>query len=242
MGSSLTSSPRMEAADPTVGLRFGLWHIRSLLTNDEAAELAKLARWWCSEAPLARPTMRDGTPFKVRVTSMGDHGWWSDRSGYRYVDRHPVTSQRWPAIPVGLRLLAERCMRVAEAHGAKLKAMETARLFDTCLLNYYEDGSSLGLHQDVTERNKTTPIVNLSIGATAVLEVHEGDLEDMGIVHRVVLESGDGVIMAGGARLAPHRIASIDSEPSLLSRSPLRSGRISVTFRRVQELDGAARR
>ena len=132
-------------------------------------------------------------------------------------------------------------MRVAEADGAKLEAMETARLFDTCLLNYYSEDTSLGLHQDVTERDRTTPIVNLSLGATAVLEVHEGDAEDRGIIHRVILESGDGVIMAGGARLAAHRIASIDREPSLLSKSPLSAGRISLTFRRVQEVDPMAR-
>jgi alkylated DNA repair protein (DNA oxidative demethylase) len=227
--------------DPDVGERFGLWRLRGLLGEAEVAEVVELTRGLARVAPLARPTMLDGVPLTVRVTSWGDLGWWADRGGYRYVDRHPVTARPWPAIPPELRRLAAACVEAANEAGAGLEG-GLAEVFDSCLVNFYDDGASLGWHVDRTEQDRHTPILNVSIGATARFEIEEVEGPGLGdrTVHRVPLLSGDVVIMAGAARLARHRIAKIEPVPAQeglfgsAPRSPLRSGRISLTFRRVR--------
>ena len=51
-------------------------------------------------APLYSPAMpRSGSPYSVRMSNCGSHGWLSDRSGYRYSATHPVTGAPWPDIP-----------------------------------------------------------------------------------------------------------------------------------------------
>src|SRR5690606_16473414 len=49
-------------------------------------------------APPFSPEIPGGGRMSVRMTSAGRLGWFADRSGYRYVDRHPG-GQPWPAIP-----------------------------------------------------------------------------------------------------------------------------------------------
>jgi alkylated DNA repair protein (DNA oxidative demethylase) len=49
-------------------------------------------------APLFTPETRFGKPMSVQMTSAGGFGWYSDRRGYRYIDRHP-SGTRWPPIP-----------------------------------------------------------------------------------------------------------------------------------------------
>lgn len=220
------------SSDPALA-RFGFWHLGGLLSRDEAVELADLARWVCAEAPLARPAMKTGQPLRVRVTSLGDVGWWADAAGgYRYVDRHPVTGRPWPKIPTALRLLGERALRAASAFGGDLPAQAVADAFDTCLINYYDADASLGWHQDLTEADRRTPIVNLSVGAPAAFDITLDEVE-----HRAILESGDAVVMAGQARGARHRIEGL-VEPGLFSQpSPLAAGRLSFTLRRARAME-----
>ena len=63
--------------------------------------------------PSSRPLTPWGKPMSVRMTSAGRYGWFTDRSGYRYVDRHPsgVALAADPA--VGPRRLARA--RLADA-------------------------------------------------------------------------------------------------------------------------------
>lgn len=219
------------ASNPEHGLRFGFWHVAGLLSPAEGVELAGLARWWCAEAPLARPTMRDGVPMRVRVSSVGDVGWWAAGGHYRYVDRHPGTGAPWPEMPIGLRLLGERALRAARAFGSDVDATAVAESFDTCLLNYYGPGDSLGWHQDLTEEDRRTPIVGISLGAPAKFEVILGpDEEEVSMV----LESGDAVVMAGQSRMARHRIAGLVEAGLFSAPSPLAAGRLSFTFRRAR--------
>ena len=49
-------------------------------------------------APLFSPETPRGGKMSVRMTSAGRFGWFSDRRGYRYADRHP-DGVDWPAIP-----------------------------------------------------------------------------------------------------------------------------------------------
>lgn len=185
--------------------------------------------------PFERPTMRDGTPLSVKVTSFGDWGWWAGFSGYRYIGRHPTTNEPWPAIPHNLRLLA-----LAFAVAGRVPPGWVPDI-DTVLVNWYSADASLGWHVDRTEADKISPILTMSIGAPAIFEIRLS-----GEVHRVTLNSGDGVIMAGYSRNAEHRVVRLlppakAAQPDLFGgtpepppHDPLGDGtRMSITWRRT---------
>ena len=51
-----------------------------------------------SEAPPYRPVTPAGKPMSVVMTNLGPLGWVTDRDGYRYQPRHPITGRPWPPI------------------------------------------------------------------------------------------------------------------------------------------------
>ena len=91
-----------------------------------AADVARVA----AAAPFFAPLTPWGKPMSVAMTSAGRYGWFTDRSGYRYVDRHP-SGAPWPPIPASVlgvwralvsrgadaRLLPRQPLRPDGAHG-----------------------------------------------------------------------------------------------------------------------------
>src|SRR6185503_12083087 len=120
--------------------------------------------------------------------SFGDFGWWADAKGYRYVDRHPITGEHWPTIPHAIRVMTSSFLYAAKPQENHNK---WAASVDTVLVNWYAPSASLGWHVDRTEVDKRSPIVTMSIGASAVFEIRLS-----GEVHRMTLRHGDGVVMA----------------------------------------------
>ena len=111
------------------------------------------------EAPLFRPRMpHTGRPFSVRMSNCGPLGWVSDEGGYRYQPTHPETGRPWPAMPA--RLLAAFA---TIAPGAPPP--------EACLINFYDAGARMGLHQDRDEEELAAPVVSLSLGDTALFRV-----------------------------------------------------------------------
>jgi alkylated DNA repair protein (DNA oxidative demethylase) len=211
---------------------FGIYHWTGGAFARQVPVLADEACAIAAAAPLARPTMRDGTGFKVQVTSAGEVGWWADAQGYRYVDRHPVTGRPWPPISDRLRRIARSAL---DASITRITARKVAESYDTCLLNFYDAEASLGWHDDRTEADQSTPIVCLSIGATALFEIRIGDR-----THGFELGNGDALVLAGQARRAPHRIAEIYPHALWDDRPPIADGtRLSFTFRRARALEGS---
>ena len=95
----------------------------------------------------------------VAMTNCGAAGWVTDRSGYRY-DRHdPESGRPWPAMP---DVFAELAAQAAARAGFDGFAP------DACLVNRYEPGTRLSLHQDKNEREFEAPIVSVSLGLPAV--------------------------------------------------------------------------
>ncbi len=85
------------------------------------------------QAPLYRPVMPgNGKPFSVEESCFGQLGWVSDKSGYRYQPRHPVTGTAWPDIPPPLLALW------AEINDGPAP--------ESCLVNVYRTGARMGLH------------------------------------------------------------------------------------------------
>lgn len=208
----------------------GLVVVRQAFSDNLSSLLARCARQVVKAAPLMRPTMADGTPLRVQVTSCGDVGWMATRArGYHYADHHPRTG-RWPAMDEVMRAcLAEA---LARAYGDDMAWI--AGIYDTCLLNFYGRGDSLGWHQDVTEEDRCMPIVGISLGDPARFEVELGEEQVSTIVR-----SGDVVVMGGYSRLARHRVAEVMPPDLFGPRSPLsRPGRLSLTYRRARCLPG----
>jgi alkylated DNA repair protein (DNA oxidative demethylase) len=165
-------------------------------------------------APLFAPVTPWGKPMRVRMTSAGRYGWYSDRRGYRYVEAHP-DGRPWPPIPAS----------VLDVWGA---LVSRTRPPDCCLVNYYGADARMGLHRDADEADFSWPVVSISLGDPARFRM--GGPERGGPTRSVELESGDVVVMAGPARLAYHGIDRIRFGGSRLLAQ---GGRINLTLRVV---------
>ncbi len=155
-----------------------------------------------AEAPLFTPVMpRTGRPFSVKMTNCGSLGWVSDRSGYRYQDKHPQTGRPWPAMPEAL-LAAWRAL-ADHPHPPQ-----------ACLVNYYAAGARMGLHQDRDEEDFSAPVVSLSLGDEALFRIGGTNRKDPTRSFR--LASGDALVLGGPSRLAYHGIDRVIAGSSTL--------------------------
>ncbi|HWU50704.1 MAG TPA: DNA oxidative demethylase AlkB [Asticcacaulis sp.] len=156
-------------------------------------------------APFRRMTTPGGQVMSAAMTSCGALGWVTDRKGYRYTARDPLSGQVWPAMPERLRDLA-----VAAAYKAGFGFAP-----DSCLINRYEVGARMGLHQDADEPDETAPIVSVSLGLPVTFLW--GGLRRADKVARLELRHGDVVVWGGTMRRAYHGVA------------PLKAGRHELT-------------
>ena len=167
------------------------------------------------QAPLYQPVMPgSGKPFSVEESSFGALGWVSDKSGYRYQPTHPVTGQPWPDIPPRLLTLWD------EINGGSAP--------ESCLVNVYQDGAKMGLHQDRDEQDVSAAVIGVSLGDTALFRI--GSPARGGKTQSVILASGDVIAFGGPARLAYHGIDRVRTGTSRLLAG---GGRFSLTLRRV---------
>jgi alkylated DNA repair protein (DNA oxidative demethylase) len=159
-----------------------------------------------------------GYAMSVAMTNCGRVGWVSDRAGYRYDRLDPDTGIPWPAMPEAFLRLAARA--AAEAGFERYDP-------DACLINRYEAGAKLSLHQDRDEKDAWAPIVSVSLGLPAVFLW--GGKRRSDSVRRLRLESGDTVVWGGPARFVYHGVAPLKD-----GEHPLTGGtRINLTFRKV---------
>jgi alkylated DNA repair protein (DNA oxidative demethylase) len=182
-------------------------------------ELIVALREIVAQAPFRRMHTPGGHQMSVAMTNCGQLGWITDRSGYRYDGNDPETGQPWPAMPAAFLQLA-------------IEASATAGfkdfLPDACLINRYEPGARMSLHQDRDEQDFGAPIVSVSLGLPAIFLF--GGLERSEKPRRFRLEHGDVVVWGGPSRLVFHGVAPlVDGEHSLLGRQ-----RINFTFRRAR--------
>lgn len=167
-----------------------------------------------SAAPLFAPMTRWGKPMSVRMSSAGRFGWYTDRKGYRYIDRHPAGTP-WPPLPEG-------ALAVWQAVAGE------ARTPECCLVNYYGQDARMGLHQDRDEADFSQPVVSISLGDEGRFRI--GGVERGGPTQSTWLSSGDVLILTGPSRLAYHGIDRIRFGSSSLLRE---GGRINLTLRVV---------
>jgi alkylated DNA repair protein (DNA oxidative demethylase) len=169
-------------------------------------------------APFRHMITPGGFRMSVAMTNCGSLGWVTDKNGYRYDAADPESGRNWPQMPDSFSRLATD----AAAHAGFNNFVP-----DSCLINRYEPGTRLSLHQDKNERDFYEPIVSVSLGIPAVFLF--GGLKRADKTIRVPLNHGDVVVWGGPARLRYHGVM-----PLKHGYHPLVGGhRINLTFRKA---------
>ena len=183
--------------------------------NDLIAALREII----AQAPFRHMSTPGGHQMSVAMTNCGNAGWVTDRSGYRYDGIDPDSGKAWPTMPAAFRELA---LQAAAAGGFEAFSP------DACLINRYQPGARMSLHQDKDEHDFGAPIVSVSLGLPAIFMF--GGLRRADKPRRFRLEHGDIAVWGGPSRLFFHGVAPLaDGEHMLMGRQ-----RINLTFRKAR--------
>lgn len=204
-------------AEPRVSMAAGAVLLRGFALSREANLVAAIDAI-TAEAPFRHMTTPGGHTMSVAMTTCGSVGWVSDPKGYRYSPTDPATGKPWPPMPPDFRALATEA--AAEAGYRDFQP-------DSCLINRYEPGTKLSLHQDQDEQDMRQPIVSVSLGLPATFLF--GGLKRGDPTAKYPLSHGDVAVWGGPSRLFFHGIATLkDGSHPLLGKK-----RINLTFRRA---------
>lgn len=208
------------ARDPSVEtITEGALLLRAFVDEEEAAALMAAIDKVLAASPLRHMQTPGGFRMSVAMSNCGQFGWVTDRRGYRYQSLDPLAERDWPAMPEAFAALAARASAAAGFAGFDP---------DACLINRYEPGARMSLHQDKNELDMDQPIVSVSLGLPATFLF--GGMARTDKPQRMRLESGDVVVWGGSARLAFHGVDPLrDGEHPLTGRC-----RYNLTFRRAR--------
>jgi alkylated DNA repair protein (DNA oxidative demethylase) len=208
-------------ADPAAArlpLADGAFLLSAFALADEAA-LRRALDEVIEQAPLRHMVTPGGLSMSVAMTNCGALGWVSDRRGYRYDAIDPDGGRPWPAMPEPFRALA-----VDAAARAGFGGFDP----DACLVNRYEPGARLSLHQDRDEQDRAQPIVSVSLGLPAVFLFGGARRNDKTL--RVPLTHGDVVVWGGASRLNFHGVLPVQEGVHPF----MGACRINLTFRKAR--------
>ena len=170
------------------------------------------------QAPLRHMETPGGFRMSVAMSNCGQAGWITDTRGYRYGGLDPLNQQPWPDMPPLFMELARRAAAAAGYPGFQP---------DACLINRYEPGARMSLHQDRNERDFSQPIVSVSLGLPATFLF--GGLRRSDRPRRLPLQHGDVVVWGGPTRLAFHGVAPLAAGEHALCGA----FRFNLTFRKA---------
>ncbi|MEV6249500.1 alpha-ketoglutarate-dependent dioxygenase AlkB [Streptomyces sp. NPDC051742] len=188
----------------------GAVHVPGWLPFARQRELVDACReWGRGPVPYRRTVLPGGGVMSVRTLCLGRQ--WVP---YRYLDTVGVPLPGW-LVTLGREALAE----AYGDHGGFAP--------DTALVNFYEPGARMGMHQDREERSGA-PVVSLSLGDRCVFRF--GNEEGRGRPYQdVELASGDLFVFGGPSRWVHHGVPKVypgTAEPALGLR-----GRLNITLR-----------
>jgi DNA oxidative demethylase len=181
----------------------------------DAQELVAAIEAVARVAPFRHMSVSGGGRMSVAMTNAGI-GWVADSKGYRYARIDPLSDQPWPDLPHVFTHLAERA---AQAAGFGFTP-------DGCLINRYEPGAKMGLHQDINEGDYSAPIVSVSLGLPATFQF--GGLKRSDPVEKITLHHGDVVVWGGPARKSFHGVLTLKA-----GHHAIGSHRYNLTFRKT---------
>ena len=198
----------------------GACFLERFLPRDEQQSLAERCRQLVeADAGAYVPTVRGGGKMRVRMLCLGKH--WNPLT-YKYEQvRADFDGKPVPELPPDLAALGRR---LAATAGFDFNP-------DICLINWYGADGRMGLHQDKDETpaslERGVPVVSLSVGDTARFLF--GGLRRRDPVETLMLQSGDGFVFGGPARLRYHGVARI--LPGTAPHELAGMGRLNLTFR-----------
>lgn len=195
----------------------GTFVLRGFATANSQALLAEIKQI-VTQAPFRHMHTPGGFRMSVAMSNCGDLGWVSDLSGYRYQATDPDSNKPWPALPELFLQLAAKA--AAEAGFADFVP-------NACLINRYEPGARMSLHQDKDDRDLSQPIVSLSLGLPAIFKF--GGRQRTEPTSRIPLHHGDAVVWGGPDRLRYHGVLALkDGQHPLLGPC-----RLNLTLRKA---------
>jgi alkylated DNA repair protein (DNA oxidative demethylase) len=204
-------------AEPRAPMAAGAVLLRGFALPREIELLAAIESVTAA-APFRHMMTPGGYTMSVAMTTCGTVGWVTDRKGYRYSPTDPATGKPWPPMPECFQALAAEA--AAEAGYRDFQP-------DSCLINRYEPGTKLSLHQDQDEQDMSQPIVSVSLGLPATFLF--GGPKRADPTAKYPLQHGDIAVWGGPSRLTFHGVATLkDGQHPLLGRK-----RINLTFRRA---------
>jgi DNA oxidative demethylase len=202
--------------EPKISLGEGITLLRGFA---DSSKLFPLILRIAQRSPFRHLVTPGGQTMSVAMTNCGPVGWTSDRTGYRYSSRDPLTEHDWPPMPGEFARLA---LDAATAGGFP------RFLPDACLINRYEAGARLTAHRDADEQNLAQPIVSVSLGLPANFAFY--GLTRGGKGRSVALTDGDVLVWGGPSRLVYHAV-----RPVKPGQHPLTGGfRYNLTFRHAR--------
>ena len=190
--------------------------LRHFIKEAETEILSDLKRV-VSKSPFRNMQTPGGHTMSAAMTNCGQYGWVSDRRGYRYEEKDPITNQAWPAMPASFQSIAEQAANRAGYN--RFKA-------DVCLINCYAPGAKMSLHQDKDEADFNQPIVSVSLGVNATFLF--GGLNRKDKAERIPLSHGDIFVWGGADRLRYHGILPLQETNHSLTGNI----RFNLTFRK----------
>ncbi|QJD58704.1 DNA oxidative demethylase AlkB [Pseudomonas sp. gcc21] len=196
----------------------GAYLLRGFAT-DISTQLLNDLQHIAEAAPFRHQVTPGGYSMSVAMTSCGELGWVTDKRGYRYSPVDPQSNQPWPALPESFEQLAIDA--AATAGYPQFSAQ-------SCLINRYETGARMALHQDKDEQDLTAPIVSVSLGAP--ISFLFGGPTRSHQPARVKIEHGDVLVWGGPSRLFFHGVAPLGKRADHPLTGPVR---YNLTFRKV---------
>lgn len=170
------------------------------------------------QTPFRHMITPGGKKINVAGISMGDAGWYSDRRGYRYEKRDPLSGKPWPKIPRNIsNIVSEAASKVGFENF----------IADSCFINCYEPDVRLTAHIDQDEKDFEQPIVSVSLGVSAIFQIF-GKTRG-GKAMNIPLHSGDLLIFGGPARRLYHGVKKLERSSHVLTGVK----RYNLTFRKA---------
>ena len=190
------------------------------LTGEAQRNLvAAFHEWSAGPVPPHHPSVR-GRPMSVRMVCLGWH--WQPYRYSRTAD--DANGARVLDLPDWLADLGRAAVSAAYADAEAAAEYRP----DTALVNFYDDGAAMGLHQDRDERSDQ-PVVSFSVGDSCRFRFGNPDRRGQPYTD-LNLDSGDAFVFGGPSRFAYHGVVKVHpgTAPSGLG---LPSGRINITLR-----------
>jgi DNA oxidative demethylase len=197
-------------------------HITRFIDDEQQRQLvAQFRQWALPPAGLRHPRVPRGHLMSVQSVCLGWH--WQPYAYSRTADDTDGAPVK--PLPDSLITLARRA--VAESYGADHP--DTVGFSpDAAIVNLYQPGAHLGLHQD-GEEPSAAPVVTLSLGDTCVFRMAGVDRRTAPFTD-VHLQSGDLLVFGGSNRRIYHGVPKVldGTAPEGLGLPP---GRLSITVR-----------